>query len=205
MVQSLTRSQAASRVAWWYSTPTHSAGRAHSERHGPPSAPRISRKRLRRTSGNSVVRWSDQSLLRGQLARQRRQAPFEEIAKALAGGIDVLAVAVDEVHRHIQHVLDVALEAHAVLEHERQDAAAVGIGVGPDVTAIAEEAVRPALGERRVGEQRRRDRLPREPDPELLDHVGLGGEVEVGLDRARAQHHVEAELAPGRHVARMIR
>ena len=38
---------------------------AHSERQGPPSAPRISRNRLRRTSGKSVVRWSFQSVIVG--------------------------------------------------------------------------------------------------------------------------------------------
>src|SRR5688572_32251127 len=34
----------------------------------------------------------------------------------------------------------VALEAEAVFEHEGQHAAAVGIGVGPDVAAVALEA-----------------------------------------------------------------
>ena len=147
-----------------------------------------------------MVRWSFQSVMVGHLARQRRQPAVEEIAKALAARVDVAAVAIDEVHRHVERIVDVALEAHAVLEHERQHAAAIGIGVGPDVAAIAEEAVRPALGERRVGEHRRGQRLQRQADPELPHHVGLGGEVEIDLDGAAAQHHVEAEIALLGHV-----
>ena len=61
-------------------------------------------------------------------------------------------------------------------------------------------AVGLAFGERRVGEQRGRDRLQRERDAHLLDHVGFGGEVEIGLHRAGPVHHVEAELADLRHV-----
>jgi hypothetical protein len=59
--------------------------------------------------------------------------PFEEVAEAAAAGVDVAAVAVDEVHRHVEHVVDIALEAEAVLEHEVEHAGAVGIGVGPDM------------------------------------------------------------------------
>jgi hypothetical protein len=40
----------------------------------------------------------------------------------------------------------------------------------------------------------------RQRDTELLHHVGFGVEVEVGLHRTGAQHHVEAELALLRHV-----
>ena len=47
-----------------------------------------------------------------------------------------------------------------------------------------------------------RDRLQRERDAQLLHHVGFGGEVEVGLHRAGAVHHVEAERADLRHVGR---
>ena len=41
-----------------------------------------------------------------------------------------------------------------------------------------------------------------ERDPQLLDHVGFAGEVEVHLDRRRAVHHVEAARADLGHVAR---
>ena len=137
---------------------------------------------------------------RRQLARPRRQLALEEILEVLARGIDVLAVAIDEVHRHVQHVVDIALEAEAVLEHEGQHAAAVGIGVGPDVAAIALEAHGLAFDERRVGEQGGGQRLQRERHAELLHHVGFGLEVEVGLHGTGAQHHVDAELALLGHV-----
>ena len=61
-------------------------------------------------------------------------------------------------------------------------------------------AVGLAFGERRVGEQRGRDRLQREADAELLHHVGFGRIIEVHLDRAGAEHHVEPEPADLRHV-----
>ncbi len=156
---------------------------------------------MSRTSGKAVVRWSAQSLIVGALAGQRGQLAVQEVAERLAGDVDVFAVAVDEVHRHVEHVVEVALEAEAVLEHERQHAGAVGVGVGPDVAAEGLEAVGLALGERRVGEQRGGDRLQRQADAELLHHVGFGLEVEVDLDGAGAQHHVEAEPADLRHVA----
>ena len=144
--------------------------------------------------------WSAQSLTRRQLARPRRQLALEEVLEILARGIDVLAVAIDEVHRHIEHVVGVALEAEAVLEDEGQHAATVGIGVGPDVAAVALVAHRLAFLERRVGEQRGGQRLQRQRDTEFLDHVGFGFEVEVGLHGTGAQHHVEAELALLGHV-----
>ena len=134
------------------------------------------------------------------LARSRRQLALQEIAEALPRSIDVLAVAIDEVHRHIEHVVGIALEAEAVLEHEGQHATTVGIGVGPDVAAVALEARLLALLERRVGEQRGGDGLQRQRDAELLHHVGFGVEVEIGLHRTGAQHHVDAELALLGHV-----
>ena len=64
------------------------------------------------------------------------------------------------------------------------------------------EAVGLALLERRGGEQRGRDRLQRQRDAQLLDHVGLVLEVEVHLDGRGPVHHVEAVRADRRHVAR---
>ncbi len=52
----------------------------------------------------------------------------------------------------------------------------------------------------RVGEQGGGQRLQRQRDTELLHHVDFGFEVEVGLHRTSAQHHVEAELALLGHV-----
>ena len=135
-----------------------------------------------------------------QLAGQRRQLPLEEVAEGLARRVDIGPVAVDEIHRHVERVIGVAFEAHAVLEHEGQDPGAVGVGVGPGLAAVAQETVGPALGERRAGEQCRGDRLQRQRDPELLDHVGFVGEVEIDLHRAGAEHHVQAEPALAGHV-----
>ena len=155
-----------------------------------------------RTSGNSVVRWSDQSSSVGTLAGQRGELAGEKIAERSAGDVDVVAVAVDEVHRHVEGIVDIALEAHAGLEHERQHARAAAVGVAPHLAAHRHEAVRLAFGERRAGEDRGRDRLQRQRHAQLLDHVGLVAEVQVHLDRRRAVHHVEAALADLRHVAR---
>ncbi len=130
-----------------------------------------------------------------------RQFAGEKVAERKARGVQVFAVAVEEVHRHIERVVDVALEAHAVFEHERQHAGARVVDVGPYVAAVGQEPVRAALAERRRREHRGRDRLQRQADAELLDHVGFGGEVEVHLDRAGAEHHFETEAADARHVA----
>ena len=135
------------------------------------------------------------------LARQLRQLAIDEGAEAFAGDIDVLAVAEHEIHRHFERVIAVALISEAVLEHEGQHAGAAGVGVFPDMAAEALVAVGLALGERRVGEQRRRHRLQGEADAELLHHVGFGRIIEVHLDGAGTQHHVEAEAANFGHVA----
>ena len=87
------------------------------------------------------------------------EAAGEKIAKRLPARVDIGAVAVDEIHRHIEHVVDIALEAEPVLENKRQGAAAVGIGVRPDKAAIAVEFGRLPLDKGRIGEQRHRDRL----------------------------------------------
>src|SRR3546814_21038187 len=53
---------------------------------------------------------------------------------------------------------------------------------------------------RYVGEQGGGERLKRKADAELLHHVRLAAIVEVGLDGAGPQHHVEAEVPDARHV-----
>ena len=106
-------------------------------------------------------------------AGQLRQLAVEESRGSSRRRRRYIAVAVDEVHRHIERIVAVALVAEAVLEHERQHAGAVGVGVFPDVAAEALVAVGLAFGERRVGEQRGGDRLQRQADAELLHHVGF--------------------------------
>jgi hypothetical protein len=134
------------------------------------------------------------------LSGQNGQVAGQEIAKAEPGGVDVAALAEHEIHRHVEHVVGIAFIAEAILEHERQHAGARGIGIGPDMAAIGQEAVGPALGKGGVGEQRGGERLQREAEPELADHVRLARIIEIGLDGAGAQHHVEAERADARHV-----
>ena len=116
------------------------------------------------------------------------------------GHVDIVVAALDEIHRHVERVVDPALEAHARLERPRQHAGAIIVGVAPDFRAERQKAVGLAVGERRVGEQRRRNRLQRQRHAQLLDHVGFRGEVEIGLHRAGAIHHVEAERADLRHI-----
>ena len=135
-----------------------------------------------------------------QRARQHVQLAVQELAERLAAGVVVDAVAVAEVHRHVEQVIDVALVAEAVLEHEVQHAGAIRIGIRPDVRAVAQVAVRLALGERRVGKQRGGDRLQRQRHAELLHHVRFAGVIQVDLHRAGAGHHVQAETADLGHV-----
>ncbi len=135
------------------------------------------------------------------LTGQGGQLALQEIAKRLAAGIDVLAVAIDEVHRHIEQIIGIALEAHAGFEGEGQRPGAAGHRLsGPDLRAVALEAARLAFDEGRVGEKRRGDRLQRQRDAQLLHHVGFVGEVEVDLHGTGAGHHVDAERAHLRHV-----
>ena len=155
---------------------------------------------MSRTSGKAVERWSAQSVSRGFSPGSCGSLPSRKSRKLLAGDVDVLAVAVDEVHRHIERIVAVALVAEPVLEDEGQHAGAVGVGVFPDVAAEALVAVGLAFRERRVGEERGGDRLQREADAELLHHVGFDRIVEIYLDGAGAKHHVEAETADLRHV-----
>ncbi|KZS00494.1 Uncharacterized protein APZ42_003179, partial [Daphnia magna] len=134
------------------------------------------------------------------LARKGWQAAGDEVAEGLAARVEVATVAVDEVHRHIEHPVDIPLEAEPLLENERQDAAAIGVCIGPDVAAEAAEAVGLALGEGRVGEERGRDRLQGQGHAELLHHVRFGRIVQVHLHGTGTQHHVEAERAALGHI-----
>src|SRR3546814_1187530 len=95
----------------------------------------------------------------------------------------------------------ITLVTETVLEHEGEHAGAGRIVVGPDMAGIGEEAVGLAFGEGRVGEEGGGERLKGETDAELLGHVGFGAIVEIGLDGAGSEHHVEAEIADLGHVA----
>ena len=138
----------------------------------------------------------------GALARQLRQLARHELAEAFAGGVDEPAVANDEVHRHVERIVDIALETEALLEGEGQHAGAGLVGVAPHLRAEGEISVRLALQEGRVGEQRRRHRLQRQRHAQLLHHVGFRGEIEIDLHRAGPEHHVAAIAAHLVHVGR---
>ena len=133
----------------------------------------------------------------GQIVRRE---PVQELAEREIRHVVIAAVADDEIHRHVERPVDILLEAEAVEEGEGQHAGAVAVGVAPDLGAVGEEAVRLALGEGRIGEERGGDRLQRQADAELVAHVGFVGEIEVHLHRAGAEHHVEAAGADLRHV-----
>src|SRR3546814_5067936 len=55
---------------------------------------------------------------RRQRAGQHRELAAHEVAEALPAGIVIDAVAVAEVHRHVEQVVDVALVAEAVRSEE---------------------------------------------------------------------------------------
>jgi hypothetical protein len=182
-----------------------------------------------RASGKMVVRWSAQSpsvgtspgrpgslplrngedgrqvvgpvAQRRNLARQAGQLAVEKITERLARHVDILAVAEDEIHRHIEGEIHITLETEAVLEDEGQHPGAVRIQILPAMGAVGQHPGRLTLPERRVGEQRRGDRLQGQRDAQLLHHVGFGGEVEVHLHGAGAEHHMQTTAADGLHVA----
>src|SRR5512132_46673 len=137
---------------------------------------------------------------RRDLTGKTGQPTSHELAEGLPGDVDVAAVAVDEVHRHIEHPVDIALEAEAVLEDEGGDAGPVRVGIGPDDAAERQVPRWLAVAERGAGEQRRGDRLQGEADAEHPHHRRLGIEIEVDLYGAGRLHHIEAEAAPLRHV-----
>jgi hypothetical protein len=133
-------------------------------------------------------------------ARQLRQLALHEGAETLAGDVDVLTLANDEVHRHIERVFGIAVEAKALFEGEGQHAGPGVVGIEPDVRAEAQIARGLAVDEGRIGEQRGDDGLQRHRDAQLLDHVGFVGEIEVRLHGGRAVHHRGAERAHLLHV-----
>ena len=144
----------------------------------------------------------------GEIAQRRLgagqvvQPPVHEVAEPAAGHVDVVAVSIDEIHRHVVHQPGgILLEAESILEHHRRDAGAVVVGVGPDKGAVGLEAVRPALGEGGVGEQCGGQRLQQQPAAQFAHHVGFGGVVEVHLYGTGAGHHVQAARPDQRHVA----
>ena len=112
------------------------------------------------------------------------------------------AAAVDEVHRHVERPLAVRGEDVVAVERERQQAGARAIGVAPDPRAIGQEPADLAV----VNGEHAKIAVATDcsaATAELLDHVGLVGEIEVHLHGRGPLHHVEAARADRRHVARI--
>ena len=68
-------------------------------------------------------------------ALQLRNAAVEEIAETFSRHVDIFAVAIDEIHRHRERVIDITLEPHAVFEHPWQHAGTRIVDIGPDLAA----------------------------------------------------------------------
>src|SRR5215813_2892121 len=94
-------------------------------------------------------------ILGWKFARQLGQSTRQEFAKRSARGIDVTAIAVDEIHGHGQRVVDVPLKAHAGFEYEGQHAGARLVRVAPYLAAEGQKAVWLAVAEGRTGKDRR--------------------------------------------------
>jgi len=76
---------------------------------------------------------------------QHRQLAGNEISERQPARVDVSSISVNEIHRHIEHVVNVTLEPEARLEDKGQGTAPVRVGIGPDVAAVAEKAGGAAL------------------------------------------------------------
>ena len=120
-----------------------------------------------------------------------RQTAFHIITKRQPRDILINARPVDEIHRHVEHVIDPAFKAESIFKNKWQHATAIRIGVRPDLTTITQEPVRFAFNEGRRRKQRCRDRLQRHGDAHFLDHIRFGLKVQIDLHGAGPQHHVE--------------
>jgi len=158
-------------------------------------------KGLMRTSGNSVLRCSSQS---AWLARWCSPSGVVKPSREVGAKGDVVGVVVvvplDEEHRHVEGVVDVAFPAKRLVEQPRQQPAAVGVDVLPGRRAPRADPGLAALDEGRIGEQRGDQRRDAHAQAQPLAALGLVGVVEISLDRTGPQHHVEGQLAARREV-----
>ena len=135
-----------------------------------------------------------------QLPLESGEHTIHEIAEGLSGNIDIVVAAMQEIHRHIEDIIDPLFIAEIGVEHTGRNTASRSVGIRPGMRPCRQKAGRLAILEGRVCKQRRRHRLQCERRAELLAHVGLVREIEVHLHRAGAQHHIEAERADFWHV-----
>ena len=135
-----------------------------------------------------------------QLPLESGEHTIHEIAEGLSGNIDIVVAAMQEIHRHIEDIIDPLFIAEIGVEHTGRNTASRSVGIRPGMRPRRQEAGGLAILEGRVCKQRRRHRLECERGTELLAHVGLVREVEVHLHRAGTQHHIKAKRADLRHV-----
>ena len=135
-----------------------------------------------------------------RLARQRGQLPVKEIAERLTQRVHIGPIAVDEIHRHIERVIDPLLKPKALFEHKRQHARAGFIQPVPDPAAPRLLPIGFAFKKRRVAKERVGHRLQRKGHAQLLHHIRLGREIEIHLDRASSPHHDFARRADSVHI-----
>ena len=117
-----------------------------------------------------------------------------------AAHIDIFAIAVDEIHRHIENIIRVCFEAETFVEDEGQHPGPVRIRIGPDETAKTLVSTRLAFDKGRIGEKGGCNRLQCETNPHFLNHVRFRSEVQVDLNGAASKHHIETVVALLRHV-----
>ena len=135
-------------------------------------------------------------------ARHLGQFTLQQRLEIGARDVVIGVAALHEIHRHFERVIDIALEPHAVLEREGQHAGAVGIGMQPDIRPHRSEAVWTIFRKGRICEQRGDERLERQRDAQLRNHIGLARKIEIGLHGRRAEHHVHAHRTDAGHVVR---
>jgi hypothetical protein len=158
----------------------HRVGAAHLQRVGEPNL-REQRLQVRLPVAH-----------RGPVAREPlgHEAPEGEVRRG-----EDLGVALDDKHRHVEGPADIVAEADVGRPREGQEARAVVVHVEPHRRAVRGLARAHALDHWGVGEERRHEGRQRQARAELTQGVALGGEVEIGLHRGRAAHHVEAVRA----------
>ncbi len=124
-----------------------------------------------------------------------------ELAKRGAGVVVVNAVAPNEIHGHVENVLEPFFEPEPVFENHRRESRSLRIGIAPHQRALADRASRDAVTKGRKRKQRGDDGGDGEGSPKRFHHVGFATEIEVRLDCAGALHHVEATGADPRHMS----
>ena len=104
---------------------------------------------------------------------ERPEPLAQEAAERNSPRFDVLAVAQNEIHGDVEGVLGVRVEQTFGVEGEGKDPAAIGIGVGPNVRAVALVPGRTPVDDRGVRACGDEDRGQRHCYAELTPRVGF--------------------------------